>query len=243
MRLKVCPLLIVLSVFFVQTVSGQAGYKGNKHEISFDLMHPIFQGMYQLEYKLSVDKNLSIVANLATQDLSKSVNSTRTINNRRLSGGTINSKGYMGGVGVAYNSPTTGMAMPVGHYLGVTYQRIGVDLKDNFREFDKPLVFDHNGNLVKFTYGRNFNVIGNLNLSLNLNLGLYFGSITPQWEDFPISPQTSVVGEVTKPRGFYPMAIPFLGYGKDVNHLGTSSKKISYLKYYAMPRIQIGYMF
>lgn len=220
---------------------GQSGYKGNKHEVSFDLANPLLQGMYQLEYKFSVGKHFSIVANYGMQNYESSLtNESLIIGNSTFSGGYINSEGSMFGLGVAYNSSAAGMAMPIGYYFGFTYQRIHNDLNDHFEEVDKPLTFEHKGNLLKFTYGRNFNVYKNINLSLNLNLGFYFGSINPpdSFAGNSIDSDNDI-----RPREFYPMAIPFIQGGREIPGTLGMSLESGYVKYYAMPRVQIGYMF
>lgn len=219
----------------------QSGYMGKKHEVSFDLANPLLQGMYQLEYKFSIEKHLSLVANYAMQNYENSLpNKSLTIGNSTFSGGHINSEGSMFGLGVAYNSPTAGMAMPIGYYFSFTYQRINNDLNEHFEETDEPLTFEHSGNLLQFTYGRNYNIYKNINLSLNLNLGIYFGSIEKP-ENF--SGKTIDSEDDINPREFYPMAIPFIQGGREIpGSLGITMES-GYLKYYAMPRVQVGYMF
>lgn len=242
--------LIGISLLFITSlIYGQIGFMGNRHFVSSDIFNAYYQGKYNLSYQYCVGnsvmlkvsaskfgKTYKFVTSKYESYYDHSLNQNFTIDHSDIS---FNGFSWEAGINLGYY-PFTGMPMPIGYYMGISYEHISGNIEEKCRVYtnnqltltDKDFYYNSKAGIFKITYGRNSIIKKNLVLNTDLQLGLFFGNAV----------NSESTGNTKAPQQFLPKCMPFLK-NYDFDNGFNNSNKYRYFNFYIMPEISLGYMF
>lgn len=244
---KITPVIVLLLVI-TSLIHGQTGFMGKRHYLNTDAFNAIYQGKYNLAYQYCLSNNITVKATVSKfsktyPDVTSNydtyydelLNSQFTIKSTDVS---FNGYSWEAGINIGYYV-FTGMPMPVGYYMGMSYEHISgsitekCDVQKEFSSIisEKNFEYKSKAGIIKFQYGRNTYIKKNFILNTSVDLGLFIGKIiNPDYDEYTKSPEYIL-----------PTSIPFCYRREsfDIDYFGQST----YIDIYIMPEIGIGYIF
>jgi hypothetical protein len=264
-------ILVLFLIFVSSQAHAQKGFLGKRNQIEWDAFSFINQGKFSFEYKYVLTNQLQLTLIYKYCDLSNPV-LLRSIyytaydparsysdNFRTDAKGTFQYNANTFGIGIVYASSYTNMPMPFGYYTGLAYERTEGTYTEMLNPTGPPsynfysssrnpfdgafkLNYQCNSNLIKVTYGKCSYLGHNLSLDLSLDMGVIFGrfygqdSLSKYIAPAELPDNTNILGFVRK-TGFSESKKPYEAVSQ------TDPVYFSYFRFYAMPKIKIGFLF
>lgn len=221
-------LISILLLLHFTGYSQPGGYLNKRHEISFDFTELIHRKI-NIEYKYSFYRHCALWLNAGQQFYKGKLYLEETdINENYIQYGAIKGQSTEYGIGLLFNTPLTGMALPLGNYFGMCYVR---DFSPSYTEkvdsTESNYRYANKGYSIRWVLGREFYIARNFVFDFNFTIGYSIGQIKylDQTERAPdnILPLNSIFD-------FHPYH-----FRKDSNE--------DYYSFHFMPNLKIGYLF
>ena len=183
--MKKSNIITLLLILFSSTIYAQnLGFIRKKNELGINVMD-VLSWRYTIDYKRTLTKNIGVFGSLTMLngkfELSNFEDSDENSSDIVSEGevyGSQHGYGLEYGGGLLFSSPATGMALPIGHYIGIGYYIKNIDFTEELN--NDPNIYDYNdyGQSIRVLLGRDFYLSKSFSLDTYLSTGYSFGSIT-----------------------------------------------------------------
>lgn len=251
--------IVILCFLFVR-IFGQVGFLGKRNIISTDLFNTFNQNKFNLNYNFCLGKSFMIKASYSVfskktynskkeWDYNESVDNGIFYDNYRydIKNTEVELKGHSWEVGFQWSYYwSTNMAMPLGYYMGLTYEHFSGSSIENCNAICqetgsyynpinviKTFSYDNKAGIFKILYGRNSYISYNLLLNLCVEMGYYSGKYTPSDNE----------SGSLKPIMILPISNPVRNNYNQADQDFDQSFGKRTPKLYIMPTVSVGYIF
>lgn len=231
-------ILVLFPLILLNAMNGlaQKGYMGKKNELGVDLFNAAYQGVYELEYKRSLNKHLGLLFSAGFYASKKEYGPGALPFDDDLDPASSLTTGPTFGVGLGNNRERLGMAYPIGYCMSYGYKVSFLKIEDVYDNRAEPLRFDQTVHQLFLRMSRNYNLYEQLNLQLSIRTGMLFSQV--QEED---EVGASEEEETVRPLRVLPAKHPFSTSGTyQFQEFPVSRAK---LRLFMMPMVRLSYLF
>lgn len=180
-------LSIVICFGYLFSSSQNLGFLGMKNQISIDI-RDILQYKLTAEYKRTFSNNMGVWLMASQTIINNELSSFMemdTVTNSENAGvydgkkyGTVNGGGLDFGIGFLFNSKTTGMPLPMGHYFCLQYVVNQNQFTEIIDSTKARYSYIQKGSSYRLVIGREISITRNIAIDFYVTPGLSIGTVT-----------------------------------------------------------------
>ncbi len=231
-------ILILFPLILLSSMNGlaQKGYMGKKNELGIDLFNTVYQGVYELEYKRSMNKHLGLLFSAGFYASKKEYGMDVPQLENDFDPASSLTTGPTFGVGLGYNRERLGMAYPIGYCMSYGYKVSFLKIEDAYDDRAEPLRFDQTVHQLFMRMSRNYNLFEQVDLQLSVRTGMLLSRVQHE-EAVGISENE----ETIRPLRVLPAKHPFSTSGTyQLQEFPLSSYRF---RFFLMPMVRLSYLF